>query len=133
RRGTVGGDLATKDAAFADGCEAIGLRRSEERDIGEAVWRPCHNAILPIADMTPDTDLTSPDLVGCTMCGHCLQGCPNPIGAPLERKAKRATNVSYVPAAVATGRCEVLPNAFATAILFEDAASGSGSDKPAPL
>ena len=80
--------------------------------------------------MTPDTDLTSPDLVGCTMCGHCLQGCPNPIGAPLERKAKRATNVSYVPAAVATGNCEIVPNAFATAILHENAGA-SGSGKPA--
>jgi choline dehydrogenase-like flavoprotein len=119
-------ELALKDAAFAEGCEAIGLRRSEERDISEPVWRPCHNAILPIADMTPDTDLTSPSVVGCTMCGHCIQGCPNPIGAPLERKAKRATNVSYVPAAVATGNCEIVPNAFATAILFEDVGGSGG-------
>lgn len=52
------------------------------------------------------------------MCGHCLQGCPHPVGAPLEKKAKRATNVSYVPAAVATGKCEIVPNAFATAISF---------------
>src|SRR5215211_1024681 len=51
-------DLATKDALFAEGCEAVGLRRSEERDIAEPVWRPCHNAILPIADMRGD--LTSP-------------------------------------------------------------------------
>ena len=58
------------------------------------------------------------------MCGHCLQGCPNPAGAPLEKKAKRATNVSYVPAAVATGSCEIVPNAFATAVLFEDGAGG---------
>jgi len=124
-------DLAVKDAAFADGCEAIGLRKSEERDVAEPVWRPCHNAILPIAEMTPETDLTSPDLVGCTMCGHCLQGCANPIGAPLERKAKRATNVSYVPAAVATGNCEVVPNAFATMVLFENGSSGGGASKPA--
>src|SRR5436309_1760862 len=41
-------------------------------------------------------------------------------GAPLERKAKRATNVSYVPAAMASGNCEIVPNAFANAVLFED-------------
>lgn len=121
-------DLATKDALFAEGCEAIGLRRSEERDVTEPVWRPCHNAILPIAEMTPRTDLTSPAVEGCTMCGHCIQGCPNPIAAPLELKAKRATNVSYVPAAVATGNCEIVPNAFATAVLFD---SPGGSPKPA--
>jgi choline dehydrogenase-like flavoprotein len=59
------------------------------------------------------------------MCGHCLVGCPNPVGAPLERKAKRSTNVSYVPAAVATGCCTIQPNAYATAILFEDAPDGA--------
>jgi choline dehydrogenase-like flavoprotein len=117
-------DLATKDAIFAEGCEAIGLRRSEERDISEPVWRPCHNAILPVADMPPGVDLRSPDLQGCTMCGHCLEGCPNPIAAPLERKAKRATNVTYIPAAVGTGNCEVVPNAFATAVLFESGEDG---------
>lgn len=49
---------------------------------------------------------------------------PAPAGGPTERKAKRATNVSYVPAAVATGNCEIIPNAFATSILFEGGAGG---------
>jgi len=112
-------DLPTKDALFAEGCERIGLSRSESKEVTEPVWRPCHNAILPIAAMAPRVSLTYPQVDGCTMCGHCLIGCPHPAGAPLERKAKRATNVSYVPAAVATGNCEVVPNAFATAILHE--------------
>ena len=111
-------DLATKDALFAEGCEAIGLQRSETRDVTGPVWRPCHNAILPIAEMEPGSSLEDAD--GCTMCGHCLQGCPNPAGAPLERKAKRATNVTYVPLAEATGNCDVVPDAFATAILHEE-------------
>jgi choline dehydrogenase-like flavoprotein len=42
----------------------------------------------------------------------------------LERKAKRATNVSYVPAAVATGNCEIVPNAFATVLLHDQAGEG---------
>jgi choline dehydrogenase-like flavoprotein len=114
-------DLATKDALFAEGCEAIGLRRSESRDVSEDVWRPCHNAILPIARMPTDGSgpLRYPEVYGCTMCGHCGAGCPHPVGAPLEHKAKRATNVSYVPAAVATGNCELSANAFATQVLFE--------------
>jgi choline dehydrogenase-like flavoprotein len=116
---TLVDDLATKDALFATGCERIGLKRSETRDVSSPMWRPCHNAILPIAKMKPGTPLRYPDVDGCTMCGHCLQGCPHPVGAPIERKAKRATNVSYVPVAVATGNCEIVPNAFATAILFE--------------
>src|SRR5256714_14595993 len=74
--------------------------------------------MLPIAPMSPGMDATSPSVDGCTMCGKCLQGCPHPVGAPLEKKAKRATNVSYVPLALATGNCEIVPNAFATAVLF---------------
>ena len=46
-------------------------------------------------------------------------GCNQPAKAPLERKAKRATNVSYVPAALATGNCDLVPNAFATRILVD--------------
>jgi choline dehydrogenase-like flavoprotein len=122
-------DLAPKDALFAAGCETIGLRRSETRDVGGVMWRPCHNAILPIAKMTPGGPLTWPDVQGCTMCGHCLQGCPQPRGAPVEQKAKRSTNVSYVPAAVATGNCEVVPNSFATRILFDT--DSADAERPA--
>jgi choline dehydrogenase-like flavoprotein len=117
-------DLATKDALFAAGCEKVGLVESVTKDVTRPVWRRCHNAILPIAKMSPDGPITHPDVAGCTMCGHCLVGCSNPAGAPPERKAKRATNVSYVPAAVATGNCDVIPNAFATNVLFDPAGSG---------
>jgi choline dehydrogenase-like flavoprotein len=117
-------DLATKDALFAAGCEKIGLQRSESRDVTGEMWRPCHNAILPIAKMANGTPLRYPEVDGCTMCGHCLSGCPNPQGSPIERKAKRATNVSYVPAAIATGNCEIVADAFATAVLFDPASEG---------
>ena len=53
------------------------------------------------------------------MCGHCIIGCSNPRGAPLEKKAKRSPNVTYVPAAIATGRCEIRPGAFVTKVLTE--------------
>jgi choline dehydrogenase-like flavoprotein len=118
------GELATKDWLFGVGCEKVGLVHSESKDVTEAVWRRCHNAILPVAKMTPGGPLTYPGVEGCTMCGFCLMGCPQPAGAPLEKKAKRATNVSYVPAALATGNCRVVPNAFATAILHEPGPDG---------
>lgn len=115
-------ELATKDRLFGLGCEKTGLLHSESKDVTEPVWRRCHNAILPVARMRRGGDLTYPNVEGCTMCGFCLQGCPHPIGAPIERKAKRATSVNYIPAALATGSCEVVPNAYATAILHESAA-----------
>jgi choline dehydrogenase-like flavoprotein len=40
------------------------------------------------------------------------------------RKAKRATNVSDVPPAVATGNCEIVPDAFAMAILHDGGDDG---------
>ncbi|HEY3211073.1 MAG TPA: GMC family oxidoreductase [Actinomycetota bacterium] len=118
------GDLATKDALFGMGCEKIGLSHSESKDVTTSVWRRCHNAILPVAKMSSGRPLRYPDVDGCTMSGHCLVGCRNPVGAPLERKAKRATNVTYVPAAVATGECEIVPNAFATALIHEPSGEG---------
>ncbi len=118
-------ELAAKEQIFAQGCEQAGLQRSDSRDCDTAVWRPSHNAILPIATMKPGAPLRYPEADGCTMCGHCLQGCPQPLGAPIQRKAKRSTNVSYVPAAVETGNCTILPDAFATQILFDQ---GSGDD-----
>jgi choline dehydrogenase-like flavoprotein len=118
-------DLATKDALFAAGCEGIGLPRNDSRDVAEPSWKPCYNAILPVAEMAAASSLRWPEVDGCTMCGHCLQGCRHPAGAPLERKAKRATNVSYVPAAVASGCCEIVPNAFATRVLFQEGGDGA--------
>jgi choline dehydrogenase-like flavoprotein len=118
-------DLARKDALFAAGCEAIGLRRHDAPEVTAPVWRPCFNAILPVAAMPPRASLRWPEVDGCTMCGHCLVGCPHPAGAPVERLAKRATNVSYVPAAVATANCDVAPDAFAVAILHEPDGRGS--------
>ncbi|MGH2829148.1 MAG: GMC family oxidoreductase N-terminal domain-containing protein, partial [Actinomycetota bacterium] len=118
------GDLALKDEIFSRGCEGIGLARSDSADCDAAFWRPCRNAILPAAAMTPGREPRYPESDGCTMCGHCIQGCAMPVGAPLERKAKRATNVSFVPAAVATGRCRVIPDAFVTTVLFEHRPDG---------
>jgi choline dehydrogenase-like flavoprotein len=118
-------DLSTKDALFAAGCDAIGLPRNDSRDVAGASWKPCYNAILPIAEIPAASSLRWPEVDGCTMCGHCLQGCRHPAEAPLERKAKRATNVSYVPAAVATGCCEIVPNAFATRVLFDEEGEGT--------
>ena len=110
-------ELAPKDALFAEGCESIGLIRKDSYDVEATCWRPSNNAILPIADMS--RGLHWPEADGCTMCGHCIIGCSNPQKAPVERKAKRSTNVSYVPVAVATGRCEIRPESYVTKIVTE--------------
>jgi choline dehydrogenase-like flavoprotein len=52
--------LATKDWLFGVGCEKTGLVHSESKDIAEPVWRRAHNAILPVARMTPGGTSRSP-------------------------------------------------------------------------
>jgi choline dehydrogenase-like flavoprotein len=60
---------------------------------------------------------------GCTFCGHCSQGCYQPLGAPINLKAKRSTSVSYIPMALtadgwsAQGRpIALIADAFATRV-----------------
>lgn len=117
-------ELAPKDELFANGCEALGISRDDAKEVEAECWRPCYNAILPIADLSKG--LHYPEADGCTMCGHCMIGCPNPIGAPIERKAKRSANVSYVPAAIATGKCTILPDSYVTKILTDDSGAATG-------
>lgn len=110
--------LAPKDEAFARGCEIVGLPAIVGPDVRRSGWRVQPNAILPIAQ--PAGSTRYPAIDGCTLCGSCIQGCRNPEGAPLERTAKRGTNVTYAPAALKTGRCEFRTGAFATRILTEE-------------
>lgn len=115
--------VAPKDAAFARGCEAIGLRSLAGPDVRTSGWRVQPNAILPVATRSPS--LRYPAIDGCTQCGSCIQGCRNPEGAPLERTAKRGTNVTYAPAALQTGRCEFRTGVFATRLLTEQRRDGT--------
>jgi choline dehydrogenase-like flavoprotein len=69
-----------------------------------ASYRPQENAILQpggTAGKTHDpAKLRFPQATGCTFCGHCFQGCMEPIAAPRNQFAKRSTDNSYVPMAL---------------------------------
>lgn len=96
--------LGLKEQAFFQGAMRLGLPLEESRDITKAAFRPQQNAILQpqgAAGKTDDLDkLTFPRARGCTFCGHCSQGCFEPLGAPINLKAKRSTSVSYIPMAL---------------------------------
>src|SRR5262245_49810972 len=96
--------MSTKDEVFFNGAERIGLPFQKGKDIVSAAFRPQENAILQpkgTAGRTADPrDLVFPIARGCTFCGHCLQGCFEPLDAPINLKAKRATSVSYIPMAL---------------------------------
>jgi len=115
----------TKEALFYYGAEKAGFSLNQTLDVTSIGYRPQPNAILP-----PNQHLTNPNysleelshMEGCTLAGHCGQGCP--YGPSLEKSAKRSTNVSYVPLAMKTGNVTIRPNTFAMKIITERNASG---------
>src|SRR5262249_48095600 len=100
--------MSTKDEVFFEGAQLIGLPFQDGKDIVRAAFRPQENAILQpkgTAGRTADArELVFPRARGCTFCGHCLQGCFEPLAAPINLKAKRATSVSYMPMALTADR-----------------------------
>lgn len=126
--------LGTKDEVFFKGAEAIGLPVQTTKDITHDAFRPQENAILQpsgVAGKTSDPKkLVHPQAQGCTLCGHCFQGCYMPLRAPRNLKAKRSTYNSYVPMALTadlwTGGKAVtlISDAFAVQIHTEDTPAG---------
>ena len=126
--------MGTKEEVFFRGAERAGLPVNTHKDITRASFRPQENCILQpegTAGRSNDRrDARFPRARGCTFCGHCAEGCFEPLGAPLNLKAKRSTLVSYVPMALTAdlwrrgGRAATLiANAFVERIDFT--ASGS--------
>lgn len=96
--------MGRKEELFFLGAERLGLPLETTMDITRAAFRPQQNAILQprgTAGKTSDhAKLRFPQAQGCTFCGHCSQGCFEPLAAPINLKAKRSTSVSYIPMAL---------------------------------
>jgi len=109
-----------KEELFYYGARKAGWKLLESGDLAGPGYRPQPNAILRTNPFLndPDFDLQSNSSVGCTLRGHCVNGCH--IGPTIEGIAKRSTLVSYVPRGLRTGNVEVMPNTFVTKILTEE-------------
>jgi choline dehydrogenase-like flavoprotein len=96
--------MGTKEEVFLRGAATLGIPVNRSRDVSAAGYRPQENCILQpsgTAGRTRDPrQLIYPRAQGCTFCGHCLQGCVEPRGAPRNLTAKRSTDNSYVPMAL---------------------------------
>jgi choline dehydrogenase-like flavoprotein len=96
--------MGTQEEIFLHAADRLGLPLQTGKDIVEAAYRPQENAILQPrgnAGRTSDRQrLAYPRAYGCHFCGHCFAGCVNPHGSPVNLKAKRSTNSSYVPMAL---------------------------------
>jgi choline dehydrogenase-like flavoprotein len=129
--------MGVKEEIFLNAAESIGLRHQRSKDVVRDGFRPQENAILQprgLAGRTDDPRLVQyPIAQGCVFCGHCLQGCYLPLGAPRNLKAKRSMNTSYIPMALTADRwarhgkaITLLPNVFAVRILTDHAGRASG-------
>ncbi|QDI90754.1 GMC family oxidoreductase [Salicibibacter halophilus] len=115
----------SKEALFYHGAEKAGFSLNQTLDATSPGYRPQPNAILPPNERLMDPDYSMEEIShmeGCTLSGHCGQGCP--YGPSYERMAKRSTNVSYVPLAMKTGKVTFRPNVFVTKVLTELDANG---------
>jgi choline dehydrogenase-like flavoprotein len=96
--------MGTKEEVFFRGAGTLGIPVNKTRNVTGAGYRPQENCVLQpsgSAGKTDDTRLLKyPQAKGCTLCGHCLQGCIEPLGAPRNLKAKRSTDNSYIPMAL---------------------------------
>ncbi len=112
--------VTAKEEIFYYGAKKAGWSNLESKELSAPGYRTQPNAILrpnPSID-DPFFDLQNSRAVGCTLRGHCVNGCH--IGPTIEGVAKRSTLVSYIPRALSTGNVEVRPNTFVTKILTED-------------
>ena len=109
--------ITPKEQIFYYGAKQAGWQFSNTPDITEPSYRQGINAILSVnpAINNPDFNFQNNQSVGCTLRGHCVNGCH--IGPTVEAVAKRSTLVSYIPRALATGNAEIRPNAFVINIL----------------
>lgn len=109
-----------KEELFYYGAKKAGWPLIPSLHVTTPGYRPQPNAILPPNRNLMNTAYSLEQLSwmeGCTLAGHCINGCPH--GPSMDKIAKRSTNVSYVPLALQTGNVSIRPNTFVTRILTE--------------
>lgn len=109
-----------KEELFYYGARKAGWQPLDSPEVTSPGYRPQPNAILlanPLLN-DPNLDLQNNTSVGCTLRGHCVNGCH--IGPTVDSVAKRSTLVSYIPLALRTGNVEVRPNTFVTKVLTKE-------------
>jgi len=114
--------VTAKEELFFRGAADAGWDLIEDLNVTEPGYRPQPNAIRQPdeklhVDAGYDGDFTYPDVEGDTLALGNIAGNPHPRGAPYEEKAKRASNVSFVPPALRTGNVTIRPNAFVTDVI----------------
>lgn len=107
---------APKEDLFFYGTKKMGWNMIHTKDLTEPGYRLQPNAIFRVNPMlnNPDFNIQDNQSIGCTLRGHCVNGCK--MGPSVDTIAKRSTMVSYIPLALQTGNVEIMPNTFAVKI-----------------
>lgn len=123
--------VTAKEELFFQGAMAAGWAFLDAKNVTRPGYRPQPNAVRQPSrklhlsndyDGTfrhPDDPETEDPVTGSTLALSMIAGNPHPLGADFENKAKRASNVSFVPPALRTGNVTIRPNAFVTDVLTE--------------
>jgi choline dehydrogenase-like flavoprotein len=127
--------MAGKEEVFIEGAHE---ERSGDypllktKNVTETGWRPQANAVEVPGKQTSTGEPLDADYDGSfdyedgfrgdTLNGDHFQGSSTPRGAPVREKARKSSNVGYVPRALDTGNVAIRPNAYVTDVHTEEGA-----------
>ncbi|SIQ83219.1 Choline dehydrogenase [Haladaptatus litoreus] len=132
--------MTGKEEVFIEGATNAGYPLIESKNVTETGWRPQANAVeVPGRETSTGEPLDSDysgsfsyddGFRGDTLVGDHFQGSSTPVDAPVRDKARKSSNVGYVPRALDTntdpekGNVALRPNAYVTDI---ETVEGAGS------
>jgi choline dehydrogenase-like flavoprotein len=126
--------ITAKEEVFIEGAKGAGYDRIDSVNVTETGWRPQNNAIAEppeYLDADYEGSFSYDDgFRGDALVGDEFQGAATPVDAPVREKARKSSNVGYVPRALDTnknsdqGNVAIRPNAFVTDINTTEGAGG---------
>ncbi|WP_435335382.1 GMC family oxidoreductase N-terminal domain-containing protein [Haloarchaeobius sp. TZWWS8] len=133
--------MTAKEEVFIEGAKNAGYDLIETKNVTETGWRPQANAVEVPGRETSTGKKLDADYEGSfsyddgfrgdTLVGDHFQGSSTPVDAPVRDKARKSSNVGYVPRALDTnendsmGNVALRPNAYVTNIETDDSLGSS--------
>ncbi|TYL36743.1 GMC family oxidoreductase [Natronococcus pandeyae] len=124
--------MTNKEEVFIEGATEAGYDRLDTLNVTETGWRPQPNAVEdPPDELNSNFDGSfswDDGFRGDALAADHFQGGPTPEDAPVREKARKSSNVSWVPRALDTntdetvGNVAIRPNAYVTDIKTDEGA-----------
>ncbi|SEP27792.1 Choline dehydrogenase [Halogranum amylolyticum] len=133
--------MTGKEEVFIEGATNAGYDLIETKNVTETGWRPQANAVEVPGRETSTGEPLDADYDGTfsyddgfrgdTLVGDHFQGSSTPVDAPVRDKARKSSNVGYVPRALDTnqddsaGSVALRPNAYVTNVETDESLGSS--------